>query len=144
MVGSDRYIAGEQGSAATDGRGSISAEQSLRHGAGKRSYAGPSRSLRYLFQNASTAFNRRRLSVMTQAVVVASDACPKFCCAISIGMPPGRLVRLEPDIVHGTRRELARHDAGDHRAQLLNDAPDACRAGGPHRDPVVVDDEASG
>ena len=144
MVGGDRYIAGELSSAATDGRGSISAEQNLRHGARKRSYAGPSRSLRYLFQNASTAFIRRRLSVVTQAVVVASDTRPKFCCAISIEMPPGRLGRLEPDIVHGTRRELARRDGSDHRAHLLNDAPDACRAGRAHADLVVVDDEASG
>jgi hypothetical protein len=27
---------------------------------------------------------------------------------------------MESDIVHGTMRELARHDAGDHRANPLN------------------------
>ena len=56
----------------------------------------------------------------------------------------GRRGRLEPDIVHGTRRELAWRDGGNHRAHLLNGAPDACRADGTHRDLVVVDDEASG
>ena len=43
--------------------------------------------MRYLFQNAFTAFIRRRFSVVTSTVVVASDACPRFCCAISIGIP---------------------------------------------------------
>ena len=38
-------------------------------------------------QNAVTAFIRRLASVVTYTVVVASEACPRFCCAISIGMP---------------------------------------------------------
>ena len=45
--------------------GSIPAGQSSRHPAGKRSHADPSNGLRYLFQNASTAFIRRRFSVVT-------------------------------------------------------------------------------
>lgn len=42
----------------------------------------------YRFQKASTAFIRRRCSVVTYTVVVARDACPRFCCTISIGIPP--------------------------------------------------------
>ena len=45
--------------------GSIPAVQTSRHTAGNRSRADPSNSLRYLFQNASTAFIRRRFSVVT-------------------------------------------------------------------------------
>ena len=41
----------------------------------------------YRFQKGSTAFMRRRCSVVTSTVVVASDACPRFCCAISMRMP---------------------------------------------------------
>ncbi|MBC7481807.1 MAG: transposase [Rhizobacter sp.] len=45
--------------------GSIWAGQSSRHTAGERSQTDSLRSLRYLFQNASTAIIRRRFSVVT-------------------------------------------------------------------------------
>lgn len=45
--------------------GSIPVGPDLRHTAEKRSYSDPSNGLLYLFQNASTAFMRRRFSVVT-------------------------------------------------------------------------------
>lgn len=48
----------------------------------------PFSTARPVAQNVSTAFIHRRFSVVAKTVVVASDACPRFCCAISIGIPP--------------------------------------------------------
>ena len=42
----------------------------------------------YFFQMACTAFILRRRSVVKWMVVVASQAWPRFCCAILMGMPP--------------------------------------------------------
>ena len=64
-VGGERLLWADQFRAPNVRSGSIPAGQSSRHAAGKQSHADRSNSLRYLFQNASTAFIRRRFSVVT-------------------------------------------------------------------------------